>query len=95
MTINLRAAKNWKSAKTKMRSYQALTRKTHGKSHIPTSTKKLFKKIDEIVDNLSRDLRDFAQYQDIIKLLERQGTRINDEEENIVRRYLEDKYEIY
>jgi hypothetical protein len=69
MTINLRAANNWKSAKTKMRSYWALTHKEHGKSHVPTSTKKLLKKVDEIVDNLSQDHRDFAQYQDIIESL--------------------------
>jgi hypothetical protein len=95
MTINLRAANNWKSAKTKMRSYWALTHKEHGKSHVPTSTKKLLKKVDEIVDNLSQDHRDFAQYQDIIESLERQGTKLNDEEEDIVIKHLRDKYEIY
>ena len=95
MTINIRAAKNWKSAKNKMRAYQALTRKNHGKSHVPTSTKKLLAKVDEIVDNLSSDLRNFAQYQDIIELLERQGTKLNDEEEDIVIKHLRDKYDIY
>ena len=95
MTINLRAAKNWKSAKNKMSAYQALTRKNHGKSHVPTSTKKLLAKVDEIVGNMKSDLRDFAQYQDIIELLERQGTKINDEEEDIVKKYLRDKYNIY
>ena len=95
MTINLRAAKNWKSAKNKMSAYQALTRKNHGKSHVPTSTKKLLAKVDETVGNMKSDLRDFAQYQDIIEILERQGTKINDEEEDIVRKYLRDKYQIY
>ncbi len=95
MTINLRAAKNWTSAKNKMSAYQALTRKNHGKSHIPTSTKKLLAKVDETVGNMKSDLRDFAQYQDIIEILERQGTKINDEEEDIVRKYLRDKYQIY
>jgi regulator of sigma D len=95
MTINIRATDNWQSAKTKIKSYQALTRKNHGKSHIPTSTKNLLKKVDEIVDNLSQDHRDFAQYQDIIESLERQGTKLNDEEEDIVIKHLRDKYEIY
>ena len=34
-------------------------------------------------------------YKDIIELLERQGTQLNDKEENIVIRHLRDKYEIY
>ena len=95
MTINIRATDNWKKTTTKIKSYQALTRKNHGKSHIPTSTKNLLKKVDEIVDGLSQDHRDFAQYQDIIELLERQGTRLNDEEENIVIKHLRNKYDIY
>jgi hypothetical protein len=95
MTINIRATDNWKKTTTKVKAYQALTRKNHGKSHIPTSTKNLLKKVDEIVDNLSQDHRDFAQYQDIIESLERQGTKLNDEEEDIVIKHLRDKYEIY
>ena len=78
-----------------MRSYQALTRKTHGKSHIPTSTKKLLAKVDEIVGGLNPDHRDMAQYQDIIERLDREGIRLNDEEEDIVVDYLADKYQIY
>jgi hypothetical protein len=95
MTINIRATDNWKKTKTKIRSYQALTRKNHGKSHIPTSTKKLLAKVDKIVDGLSSDHRDMAQYQDIVDFLGRQGTRLNDEEETIVMDYLADKYQIY
>mgnify|MGYP007034198878 CR=1 FL=1 len=87
-------AKEYKM-KTKMRSYQALTRKSHGKSHIPSETKKLFKKIDKIVNDLSSDHRDMAQYQDIIEILDRHGKHLNDEEEVIVMNYLGDKYEIY
>jgi hypothetical protein len=95
MTINLRAANNWSKTKTKMRSYQALTRKTHGKSHIPSETKKLLKKIDEIVNGLSSDHRDMAQAEDIIDILDRHGKRLNDEEEDIVIAYLRKKYQIY
>ena len=96
MRVNLRAAKNWKKAKTKLRSYQALTRKTHGKSHIPTSKKILWAKIDKIVANLSSDHREMVEYRDIIDLLDREeGVKINDEEEELVRRYLSDKYQIY
>jgi hypothetical protein len=95
MTINLRASRNWKKAKTKMSSYSALTRKTHGKSHMSTATKVLMKKVDEIVNGLHGDLRDFAQQEDIIKLLNRQGIDLNDEEEDMVRRYLMDQYDIY
>ena len=94
MTINLRASSNWKKAKTKMSSYSALTRKTHGKSHVPTSTKVLMKKVDEIVNGLG-DLRDFAEYRDIILLLNKQGIDLNDEEEDMVRRYLMDQYDMY
>jgi hypothetical protein len=95
MTINLRAAKHWKSVKNKIRSIQGFTHKKHGKSHIPTSTKKLFKKVDEIVLDLPQDHRDMAEYKDIIELLERQGTKLNDKEEDIVIHYLRDKYDIY
>ena len=95
MTINIRAANNWKKTTNKIKSYQALTRKTHGKSHIPTNTKNLFKKVDEIVDGLSRDHREIAEYRDIIELLEKQGIILNDEEEDIVIYHLRDKYEIY
>lgn len=95
MTINIRAANNWKKATNKIKSYQALTRKNHGKSHIPTSTKALLAKVKKIVDRLSRDHREIAEYRDIIDLLEKQGTRLNNVEENIVRQHLEDEYEIY
>jgi hypothetical protein len=95
MTINIRAANNWKKATSKIKSYQALTRKNHGKSHIPTSTKKLLAKIDKIVNGLNRDHRDMAQYQDIIEIFERSGPRLNDEEEDIVVDHLRDKYQIY
>ena len=95
MTINIRAANNWKKTTNKIKSYQALTRKTHGKSHIPTNTKNLFKKVDEIVNGLSRDHREIAEYRDIIELLEKQGIILNDEEEDIVIYHLRDKYEIY
>jgi len=95
MTINLRATDNWSKTKTKMRSYQALTRKTHGKSHIPSETKKLLKKIDEIVDGLSSDHRDMAIAEDIIDILDSHGKRLNDEEEDIVIYYLRNTYQIY
>ena len=95
MTINLRAAKNWKSAKTKMSSVRALTRKKYGKTHEAKEKNILLAKVDKIVNELSSDLRDFAQYQDIIELLERQGTQLNDKEENIVIKHLRDKYDIY
>ena len=95
MTINLRAAKNWKKTKNKLRSYQALTRKNHGKSHIPTATKALLAKVDKIVANLSEDHREIAEYRDIIDLIDRENIKINDEEADIVRDYLRDKYEIY
>jgi hypothetical protein len=95
MTINIRAAKNWKSAKNKMSSVRALTRKKYGKTHEAKAKNVLLAKVDEIVDNLSSDLRDFAQYQDIIELLERQGTKLNEDEEDIVKKHLRNKYEIY
>ena len=95
MTINLRATDNWKKTTNKIKSYQALTRKTHGKSHIPTSTKKILAKVDKIVNSLSSDHRDMAQYQDIIDKLNREGIRLNDEEEGIVINHLADKYQIY
>ena len=95
MTINIRAAKNWKSAKTKMSSVRALTRKKYGKTHEAKEKNILLEKVDKIVNELSSDLRDFAQYQDIIELLERQGTQLNDKEEDIVRKHLRDKYDIY
>jgi len=95
MTINLRATDNWKKTTNKIKSYQALTRKTHGKSHIPTSTKKILAKVDKIVNSLSSDHRDMAQYQDIIDKLNREGIRLNDEEEGIVINHLADKYQIF
>jgi hypothetical protein len=95
MTINLRASKNWQSAKTKISSVRALTRKKYGKTHEAKEKNALLAKVDEIVDELSSNVRDFAQYQDIIELLERQGTKLNDEEEDIVIKHLRDKYDIY
>lgn len=95
MTINLRAVRNWKKTKTKMSAYSALTRKNHGKSHIPTVIKALLAKVDKIVADLPQDHREIAEYGDIIDLLERQGPRLSDDEEDIVRGYLSDKYDIY
>jgi len=95
MTINLRAAKNWQSAKTKMSSVRALTRKKYGKTHEVKEKNVLLAKVDKIVNELSTNVRDFAQYQDIIELLERQGTQLNDKEEAIVINHLRDKYDIY
>ena len=95
ITFNLRAAKNWQSAKTKMSSVRALTRKKYGKTYEANATNVLLAKVDKIVNELSSDRRDFAQYQDIIELLERQGTKLNEDEEDIVRKHLRNKYEIY
>jgi hypothetical protein len=95
MTINLRAAKNWQSAKTKMSSVRALTRKKYGKTHEAKEKNVLLSKIDKIVDNLSTDQRDFAQYQDIIDIFDRSGTKLNEDEEDIVIKYLRNKYDIY
>jgi len=95
MTINLRAAKNWKSAKTKMSSIRALTRKKYGKTHEAKEKNVLLSKIDKIVDNLSTDQRDFAQYQDIIDIFDRSGTKLNEDEEDIVIKHLRNKYDIY
>lgn len=95
MRVNLRAANNWKKAKTKLSSYRALTRKSHGKSHIPTSKKILWAKIDKIVANLSSDHREMVEYRDIIELLDREGVKITDEEESVVAKHLSDKYQIY
>jgi len=94
MTINLRADRNWKKTKNKIRSYQALTRKKYGKTYEANEKNVLLAKVDKIIDDLG-DLRDFAQYQDIIELLEKQEINLNDEEEDIVRRYLEDNYNVY
>ena len=95
MTINLRAAKNWKKTKTKMSAYSALTRKNHGKTHVPTSTKALLAKVDKIVADLSRDHREIAECRDIFDLFERQGPRLTDDEEDLVRDYLSKKYDIF
>ena len=95
MTINLRAAKNWKNAKTKMSAYNALTRKNHGKTHVPSSTKKLLAKVDKIVAELSSDHREMVEYRDMIDLLDREGVKIKDEEADILRDYLRDNYQIY
>jgi len=95
MRINLRAANNWKKAKTKLSSYRALTRKSHGKSHIPTSKKILWANIDKIVASLSSDHREMVEYRDIIDLLDREGVKITDEEETLVAKHLRDKYQIY
>ena len=95
MTINIRAAKNWKKAKTKMSAYSALTRKNHGKTHVPTSTKNLLAKVDKIVANMSSDHREMAEFRDIMDLLDRENVKITDKEEDIVHDYLADNYNIY
>ena len=95
MTINIRAAKNWKKAKTKMSAYSALTRKNHGKTHVPTSTKNLLAKVDKIVANMSSDHREMAEIRDIMDLLDRENVKITDKEEDIVHDYLADNYNIY
>ena len=95
MTINLRAAKNWKSAKTKMSSIRAVTRKKYGKTHEAKEKNILLAKIDEIVDNLSSDHREMAQYQDIIDIFNRSERQLNDKEETIVIKHLRNKYNIY
>ena len=78
-----------------MSSVRALTRKKYGKTYEANATNILLAKVDKIVNELSSDRRDFAQYQDIIELLERQGTQLNEDEEDIVRKHLRNKYEIY
>ena len=95
MTINLRAVKNWKKTKTKLSTYHALTRKTHGKAYTKKKENILYAKIDKIVADLPRDHRDLAEYRDIFDLLDREGTRLSDDEEDIVRDYLSKKYDIY
>ena len=95
MTINLRSVKNWRKIKTKMSAYSALTRKTHGKTHISTATKKLLSKIDTIVDDLTSDDREIVQYQDMLDLIDRAHIKLNEAEENIVRKHLRTKYGIY
>ena len=99
MTLNIRATNNWKKTKTKMRSYSALTRKNHGKSYgktyYSTSQKILLEKVDKILNNLSQDERDFAQHNDIITILNREGDDLTEDEENVVREYLENRYQIY
>jgi hypothetical protein len=95
MTINLRAAKNWKKAKTKMSSVWRLAQKKYGKTHEAKEKNVLLAKIDEIVDNLSSDHREMAQYQDIIDIFNRSGRHLNDKEEDIVIKHLRNKYNIY
>jgi hypothetical protein len=95
MTINLRARRNWKKTKTKLSTYHALTRKTHGKAYTKKKENILYAKIDKIVADLPRDHRDIAEYRDIFDLLDREGTRLSDDEEDIVRDYLSKKYDIY
>ena len=90
MTINLRAVKNWKKTKNILRSYQAITRKLHGKSHIPTSIRMLWVEVDKVIAKLSSDDREIAQCGDIISRL----SRLTDDEEDIVCDYLRKKYNI-
>jgi hypothetical protein len=78
-----------------MSAYSALTRKNHGKTHVPTATKKLYAKVDKIMEGLSPDTKEIAQYRDIFHMLNNNGNRLLDNEEDVVRDYLRDKYEIY
>ncbi len=94
MTINLRAVKNWKKTKTKMRSYSALTRKNHGKSHAKYQINTIYAKIDKIVANLSQNDRDDVCMQDIFTFLQRDGFATDDYESQI-RDYVNSKYSIY
>jgi hypothetical protein len=96
MSINLRATKNWTRAKTKLRAYQALTRRKHGKSHYPILNAFISIKIDKIINSLSQDHREIVTYSDIIELLEkRERIVLSEYDEAALVRYLEDKYEIY
>jgi len=95
MTINLRATKNWKTAKSKMKSYQTLTRKSHGKTYLIKEQKQLLEKVDKIVDDLSQDEREIVLAGDIIEVLDMKGIILNDEEKRTVERHLADKYNIY
>ena len=96
MTINLRATKNWTMAKTKLRAYQALTRKKHGKSHYPMLKASISIIIDKIIGGLYGDHREMATYRDIVRLLEEtEGIVLSDYDDTALRRYLEDKYQIY
>ena len=96
MTINLRATKNWRMAKTKLRAYQALTRKTHGKSRYPTLKRTISMKVDKIINDLSPDKREMLEYRDIIKLLEKHDSIVLTEyDDTALIQYLEDKYQIY
>jgi hypothetical protein len=99
MTLNIRATNNWKKTKTKMRSYSALTRKNHGKSYgktyYSTSQKILLEKVDKILNNLSQDERAMTQFYDIITILNREGIDLTEDEEAVIRRYLENTHQIY
>lgn len=95
MTINIRAAKNWKSAKTKMSSAQAFTRKKYGKTHESKNKKILLEKVDKIVNDIPQGHREMAESKDIIRLLNQEGTDLNEDQEDIVIKHLRDKYDIY
>jgi hypothetical protein len=93
MTINLRAVKNWKKAKTKLRSYSALTRKNHGKSHAKYKINTIYAKIDKIVANLSQKDRDDVCVRDIFQFLQDDGFATDGYETNI-RDYVNSRYSI-
>ena len=57
--------------------------------------KKLLSKIDTIVDDLTSDDREIVQYQDMLDLIDRAHIKLNEAEENIVRKHLRTKYGIY
>ena len=101
MTINLRARRNWKKTKTKLKSIHALTHKKHGKSHIEPPSKKiqvLLKKINKIVNSLPRDHREIAECRDIYELLEQNGVRMDElssDDDDLVRDYLIEEFQIY
>ena len=93
MTINLRAVKNWKKTKTKMRSYSALTRKNHGKSYAKYKINTIYAKIDKIVANLSQNDRDDVCMHDIFTFLQDDGFATDNYEAQI-RDYVNSKYSI-
>ena len=94
MTMNIRAANNWKKTTNKIRSYQALSRKSHGKSYIPSAIKGIFKKVDKIINGLSRDHREMLQINDIFDMLSGERINLDDDEKLFVSKYLREKYDI-
>jgi hypothetical protein len=52
--------------------------------------------IDKIIGGLYGDHREMATYRDIVRLLEEtEGIVLSDYDDTALRRYLEDKYQIY